>query len=287
MGIISKFIDFFLYSNIWIAGSAAALCVYTQYVLCDLFVLDHRALFLFTTCTWLYSLHRYIGLQKVKAINKEDRFFKIKQLQRTIFIIGGISFIISSILIFYLTWLEIFVLILPGILSMLYVLPIFKGGTRLRDMDYIKVYTIALVWGGLSVLFGAAGPAGCFQSSILFTIFIERCLFIFAITLPFDIRDLKIDKLINVKTIPAKIGIPKTKVLCFLLLTICSLLLTGLYFYGLLPLNILGIHLLTNILTILIILLAIHKKHDWYYTGLLDGTMYFPLLFLCFSLLFS
>ena len=40
----------------------------------------------------------------------------------------------------------------------------------------------------------------------LFMIFIERSLFIFAITLPFDIRDMEIEKANGVKTIPAMIG---------------------------------------------------------------------------------
>jgi len=280
MGILSRIIDLLLYTNIWIAGAAASLYIYTQYILCGVLFFDNKAFFLVVTCTWLYSLHRFIGLQRVKFIDREDRFFKIKHLESAIFLIGLVSLFLSATLLFTLTLLEITMLILPGLLSLMYVLPIFRGGKRLRDFDYLKIFAIAFVWAGLSVLLAAYSDSICTTANFTALIFLERFLFIFAITLPFDIRDLEIDKLTDVKTIPTIYGIHKSKILIAAVLIICTSIMTILFLYQLVSSLILLIHIVTNFLTFLFILLAIRQKHDWYYTGLLDGSMYLPLILL-------
>ena len=276
MGIWSKCTDFLLYTNVWIAGAATALYAFSKYSLTESLLLDYTGLFVFFTCIWLYSLHRYIGLQKVSTLDIEDRFFKIKQLQNPIYSIGIISFLLSLLLIFTLSWYQILVMIVPGILSMLYVLPVFKRQRRLRDIHFIKIFVIALVWAVLTVLLPLAGCLDCTSKEAHYLLFIERFVFIFAITLPFDIRDLKVDAEHNVKTISAKIGTSMTWILCLTLLGLSTFIIGYLSYHGLLIHPLFWIHFATNFLTLICILMAFWRKHDWYYTGLLDGTMYLP-----------
>ncbi len=102
---------------------------------------------------------------------------------------------------------------------------------------------------------------------------IERALFIFAITLPFDIRDLSVDQSASLKTIPAVIGIKRTKIIAaisiFLMISLCSLLFK-MDFYNRSYLTALFI---SAIISYILIYFSKKGKHDYYYTGLLDGMM--------------
>ena len=60
-------------------------------------------------------------------------------------------------------------------------------------------------------------------------LFLERSVFIFAITIPFDIRDLKVDQHIEVKTIPSAIGEQGAKRLAIGLLLANSILTISLW----------------------------------------------------------
>ncbi len=279
MRILSRAIDLVLYTNVWIAGAAMALYVYTSDLLktTSRFEVDNAALFLLANCTWLYTLHRFIGLQKVGPVDIGNRFHKIKQLQTPILAFSGLAFILSIGLLFTLQKSQIIVLLIPGALSLLYVLPVFKNGKRLRDLDFLKIFVISFVWAGLTVLLPAATDTLPEVSTTLIALFLERFIYIFAITLPFDIRDVEVDKITGVKTIAARIGIRNTLLLCFFLLVISSLLNAHLSYLGVGYSATPMIFCVTNTITFGLIILAIRKKHDWYYTGGIDGAMYLPL----------
>ena len=277
MGLLSRALDILLYTNVWIAGAAMALYIYTKHLLGGNFEVDNAALFLLANCTWLYSLHRFIGLRKIKTVEKENRFYKIKKLQQPILGVSIFAFISSIILLFTLPTSQIVVLLIPGALSLLYVLPVFPNGKRLRDINYIKIFVIAFVWAGLTALLPAAIDANPVGDRITVILFLERFIYIFAITLPFDIRDEAVDKLTGVKTIAARLGKNYTLLLCFILLAIDTLLNVHLTYLGLGYFGTPIIYYSTNVLTIGLIFLALRKKHDWYYTGGIDGAMYLPL----------
>jgi len=107
--------------------------------------------------------------------------------------------------------------------------------------------------------------------------FVERSLFVFCITLPFDIRDLKVDKHNKVNTLPAKLGLTNTLRLAFLLMTFFVLLC---YInYSLIPFLAL---LISAVSTYCLIYFSPKFTHDYYFTGLMDGTMIVQFL-LCYS----
>lgn len=279
MGILSRAVDFVLYTNVWIAGAAMALYMYTTSLFSNtgIIELDNAALFLLANCTWLYSLHRFIGLQKVGPVDNENRFYKIKQLQKPILVVSVLAFILSMGLLLTLQKSQILVLLIPGALSLLYVLPVFKNGKRLRDLHFLKIFIIAFVWAGLTVLLPAAVDTLPKVNSVLITLFVERFIYIFAITLPFDIRDEEVDKITGVKTIAARLGSRYTLYLCFALLVISTLLNVYLSYLGVGFRGTPTIYFATNAITMGLIILALRKKHDWFYTGGIDGAMYLPL----------
>jgi len=163
-------------------------------------------------------------------------------------------------------------LVIPSILSLGYVLPFVKGNKRLRDFDYIKIFLVAIVWGVITVLMPILERTTDLTLSH-FLILSERMFFIFAITLPFDIRDLKIDAHIAVKTIPSMIGIKKTKKLALFSLVLV-MVFAGMNVY-------LGTYQLVHFVAIMIscfsTLLFVNYSDktdaDYFFTGLMDGTM--------------
>ena len=98
---------------------------------------------------------------------------------------------------------------LLGLISMVYGLPIFKNGTvwfRLRDVPGLKIFLIASIW----ALVTQGLPDLMSRQTLNYLALFERFLFIFAITIPFDIRDLRFDKF-NLVTVPQYFGVRKAR----------------------------------------------------------------------------
>jgi 4-hydroxybenzoate polyprenyltransferase len=104
-----------------------------------------------------------------------------------------------------------------GLLTVVYVVP-FLGGFQknLRRVSYLKIFLVAFVWSGVTTTIPLI--VGQYQQDYsLVLLFVQRMLFILVLILPFEIRDMKLD-FKNLKTLPQKIGIEKTKKVGFVLL---------------------------------------------------------------------
>jgi 4-hydroxybenzoate polyprenyltransferase len=161
-----------------------------------------------------------------------------------------------------------------------------KGKKRLRDFDHIKIFLIAIVWSWVTVFLPAL-EIGAATTLAVWLMILERALFIFAITLPFDIRDLKVDSHSEVRTIPAVIGIEKTKLLGTVSLTLAfSLALINWFSAGYNVNILLGVSI-SFLSTWFFIRQSDKIKHDYFFTGLIDGTMILQFLLIWgFSFLF-
>ena len=80
---------------------------------------------------------------------------------------------------------------LLGLLTVLYALPIFSNRRNLRSLKGLKIYTIAVVWAGVSVLIPAV-EAGLVLDTSIWVLTIQRFIYVVIITIPFEIRDLKL-----------------------------------------------------------------------------------------------
>ena len=109
---------------------------------------------------------------------------------------------------------------------------------------------------------------------LLFLLFIERSLFIFTITLPFDIRDLAYDKG-KIKTIPWILGKQKTLFLAYFCLFLLILLATLNYVYIVEVPNyniFIGL-IISYLITAYLISFTEESNQDTFYTGYVDATM--------------
>jgi len=153
-------------------------------------------------------------------------------------------------------------------LHMVYTLPIFTNGKRLRDFAFIKIFLVSIVWalttGGL-ILLGDDASLQYLTTGLVYSL--SLYCYIMAITLPFDVRDLAVDKELNVSTIPSRIGrkwtLRLSLILLFFAMTFIFLLPISAKFTGSLTIT----YLLSGILI-----------HDYWYSGLLDATMMLPLI---------
>jgi 4-hydroxybenzoate polyprenyltransferase len=168
-----------------------------------------------------------------------------------------------------------FIALIPmGALSVFYVFPIipfYSKSPTLREIPYLKIIFIGIVWSIAIVwipLIDTKFPIGMATPNTFYALF-QNFLFVIAITLPFDIRDIQFDKLNKLKTIPQILGSKKTVLLSELLL-VGSILLLAIsdiklqHFYAL---------LIGHIITMVIIALTTEKRKELFFAGIIEGTV--------------
>ncbi len=101
-----------------------------------------------------------------------------------------------------------------GVVSLAYSAPVLRNASvGLKQFGLLKIFLIASVW---AVVTAALPPidagAPVFTRDLCFLV-AERFLFVFAITLPFDVRDVRLDASLDIRTIPVRIGVRRTKAL--------------------------------------------------------------------------
>lgn len=153
---------------------------------------------------------------------------------------------------------------------------------RLRDIPYLKIILIVGVVTYITfyipLLYGDFRDFQEFYSRPIVLYILSRSMFLFAITLPFDIRDLDFDKSTGLKTIPGKIGVRKSKFLSLGALAMFLLAESLIYHLfstsGAVYLAMFGSALLAAIF----ILEAKPNGSEYFYSLGLEGTMIIQLL---------
>lgn len=194
------------------------------------------------------------------------------------FIIGISSFALLMLvpLVARLSFSSIVLLMVLGFIALAYNAPIFRIGTRrfgIRNVPGAKLFIIAAVWACSCVWLPIMElkSIGLEVSRLdTFLLVSKRFLFVMAITLPFDIRDLYQDRAFHLKTIPVMIGERNSMRLCQVLLGIYILFLFIFVekFNG----DVLALTLIA-LFTGFLILDKAFKKSEYYYFLFLDGTL--------------
>lgn len=270
--LILSIVDLVLYSNFWIAAGAFCMCLQTQF----LFLGDLRPHpvwgFIFTGTLFLYGMHRLIGLPRAAAFTSDGRFKVISNFRYHIWtytVFGGFAALGFFIALRPITQVS---LVLPSLLALAYVSPILGNKKRLRDLAFIKIFLIATIWPFITVCLPALEFGIPFTWEFI-VYYLEKALFLFAITLPFDIRDYHFDKAAGLKTLPIFWG-PKTSIFISLgALIIAFVMAAWISNYGIYqPSQLTGLFLLF-IYTGLLVFFSGKVQQDYYFTGLLDGTL--------------
>lgn len=269
--VIKATLNFYIYSSVHI--SIAALCFSTEiFFILDLDIQVNFLAFVFAATTLTYSLHRLIGLSKVSHEHSAVRFDFVSKNE---FLIKSLVVVSSLVLLYLLISMHLQMIIhfaISGLISFLYVLPVMQSKKRLRDIPYIKIILIAIVWAYVACI-PALTDNEVLSSFFYFIIliFFEKLVYIFLITVPFDVRDYEIDKSMSLKTIPQKIGLHKSYKLIYRALFLNCFIWLILNIY--LELSVIAFLLIlaSQVLTFFAIKYTENKLSDIYYSGLLDG----------------
>ena len=132
----------------------------------------------------------------------------------------------------------------------------------IRKIPLLKIFYVGLTWALIN--------SWLILPEFNWPIFLISWLFISALVLPFDIRDMKSD---DVVTFPILIGIQKTKFLAYALVFIASLLSISY-----LDLIFSLCFLLTTIITFLLIYFSENDNREAYFSFLVERCSGFPLL---------
>ena len=284
-------LDFLLFSNIFIALGAVAQGLVTYHLLGyspSIGVL----VFLFFSTLLIYNLSILIQKPKNHLQSKYKRVKWIFGHYRLNISITLIAILVLIGLFFLMSWRSQLLLVGLAILSLGYALPLFSlNGKKfgLRKIPGLKLFLIAFVW-ALSVV---VLPIFELYSSFAFEISnkdiailtLKRFLFVAAITIPFDIRDIFQDKAFELKTIPTIFGVKKAYLLCQFML-ISYLILLFLFQSKGLNTDFFALFF-TTILTGWLIFKSKWKKNEYYYFLYLDGTLILQyLMLIIFSFIF-
>jgi 4-hydroxybenzoate polyprenyltransferase len=268
---VRKLADLILYSSFWIGACAVSLVLFTYDATGHYGGLDLYAGFVFCGTVVIYSVHRLVGIGKMQRFADQGRFAVISRYRSHIVLYGILGVIAGAWFFFHLPLTTIGWLAIPVLLSFLYVVPL--KAKRLRDYAFVKIFLIAGVWAaltGLIPLLHTADPSWVAATLL----FLERTFFVFAITIPFDIRDMAVDQTSGLQTLPHWLGVGKAKRLAILFLCLSSLLTVVLVNLGTYRMDVLFPIACVFLLTTALILHASREKDDYYYSGLLDGTMF-------------
>jgi 4-hydroxybenzoate polyprenyltransferase len=148
----------------------------------------------------------------------------IRKNQNKLFFVIAVSIVGFGVAAFR-TKTEILLAFLPlGILTFFYSFPV-SGNKNyffgLREVPYLKIFLIAFVWSATTILLPIIQANSKIIEPHVMMLFAERFFFIFAITIPFDIRDMQADQDAGLKTIPLLMDKNKALSLSYISLSIC------------------------------------------------------------------
>jgi 4-hydroxybenzoate polyprenyltransferase len=276
-------LDFLLFSNIFMA-----LCAIAQGLL-TFYLIDSKAIYpviglLFTSTLGIYNFCILISKPQSPETSPHKRvrwFFSHYRLMVTITIVSILSLVP---LFFLISFSSKLLLIFLAVLSFAYGLPLFSLGDRkfgLRNIPGLKLLLITFVWTMSIVLLPILEAQAAHFTTVSLrdtTILIaKRFLFIAAVAIPFDIRDLFEDKQLGLKTIAVAWGEKNAYLFCQALLFGYLVLLFLFRNHGF------NTDFFALTLSILItgwlIFRSKWEKNEYYYFFYLDGTLILQYLF--------
>lgn len=202
MKIVKRVFNFYLDASIHVALAVFALVMVTVEIL-NISVDMHFSWFLFFGTIVCYNFIKY-GVEAEKYIlvanqyHKNIQFFSFAAL---------VPIFYHAYFLNIETWLGIGSLML---LVGLYALPVIPNTRNLRSLGVLKIFIVALVWSGVTVIVPLLSVKGFIFSSDVYIEAAQRFVLVFILLVPFEIRDLAYDHE-NLKTLPQRYGVVNTK----------------------------------------------------------------------------
>lgn len=200
----------------------------------------------------------------MKTIPSENHSEQLKWVGKnikTISIITLLSLIGCMTLFFFLSRWQMLIVMVSGIIGFGYNIVVTKNGMSLRKIPFMKAIWISSVWTLLTLVL----PISENGIHLGGEVFILRFLFIFILTIPFDIRDLKYDDVI-MRTMPQVLGVKGSILFGWILLATCMCLAFSI-FHSELAMIISLSYLFTGIT----LLFSLKERKEIFYPMVVDG----------------
>ncbi|WP_156027099.1 UbiA family prenyltransferase [Sporocytophaga myxococcoides] len=277
---IQRFFHFILFSNLFISVSSITLTLSTFLILNTKFE-PHDIpflLFIFASTFLTYNVHiwykkegddpelpRNIWRRRNSLLTKGMFVFFLLVLFTSLFFISGK-------VIWFTMHLAVF--------SLFYSAPLLN----FKRIPFLKIFLISYVWSISTVILPSINKGYSVLDREVIEIFVQRIIFILALAIPFDIRDIEVDRRNNIDTLPTLLGFGRAKLLSVILLIL--FIVVGCFFYGWdytfysrLAIGILAVYLIIKIK---------RSRSDLYYMVGIDGIMILSYVFLSvFKILFN
>ncbi|ADV48060.1 hypothetical protein Celal_0725 [Cellulophaga algicola DSM 14237] len=197
-----RLFDFYLDASIHVAFAVLALMEVTA-ILLNISIDRHLKFLVFFGTMTAYNFVKY-GVEAKKYILVANRYHKNIQF------FSIIALIIACYSAFYLNENELYLMVGLFFLTGLYAVPLLPHTKNLRNLAGLKVFIVALVWAGVTVVLPSFEKPNVILWDVAIEV-IQRILLVLILLVPFEIRDLKYDAA-ALKTIPQRFGAHKTLV---------------------------------------------------------------------------
>jgi len=134
------------------------------------------------------------------------------------------------------------------------------------------LFTLVVVWTMTTAIVPQLLSGSSINTAFIIHV-LTRFSFMLAICIPFDIRDMGIDKAENVSTLPLQYGENATRNLALVFTIIYSVFIVTEYFTSVISLSVLWGLLLSATATLIFIVFCNSKRSEYYFVAGIDGTM--------------
>jgi 4-hydroxybenzoate polyprenyltransferase len=268
---VKSFFRFLVFSNLWVAFCVLALALSSELLLGTSSYQISQFVFFATLFT--YNFQRVVRIGK--GLKHVRKVWLAKQ-NIAIYILMACGGLVSTYRFFEFQLITQVVIVIVGLLSLLYPF-------GLRKIPFSKIFFISFVWTVSTMLLLVLENNIQISHNIVLHL-LSRFLFVFAITIPFDIRDLKYDAQ-NVQTIPLFFGILKARFIALFSLFICVVISVFQYLENtLISSNLLALILLYFVASIFIVK-SDEKRGEMYFSFWVESLSILCYLFFVISVL--
>jgi 4-hydroxybenzoate polyprenyltransferase len=269
---------YFLFGNIFIAACAVSLLVTTCQLTGIPFSWELGA-WVFLATFFLYNFDSLLPAKLQFAGSFSPRRSWVlahrRQLAASVLVAGA-----AVLCIFFRAFQpnHFWLLLHLALISMLYSLPVVprrNGWVLLRNIPLLKLFLIAYVWACVTVWLPLLAGGWDIGRGEGWHLFIQRFLFIFPLTILFDIRDVVKDEVTDTLTLPRLVGVGRAKMIAWGILlaylVLVSLTLSGSHRLAL---------LLCGLVYGVVIGLAHKGRSEYFYALAADGVLVLPMVVL-------
>jgi 4-hydroxybenzoate polyprenyltransferase len=260
-----------VYGNWWVAFGASLLVQMTLRECGAMGLHLSISTFVLGATVIAYGMNMLSGINELRKSDTQSvrhHWCMANEHRLKMHLVAGGALALGSI--FLLPHIAIYILIPASVVTLLYVAPIVKG-IRLREVGPMKIVWVATVWSAVTVILPALGSGCGLGTGSIASMALDRWLFIFAITVPFDIRDVENDRSKGMRTLPLMLGVRRSKAIAMCSI-VCSLLVVfHRYEWELSPETL--AYAFTTFISSVLIGSSGDGRNEMYYSFWLEGTM--------------